>query len=263
MSLRQRRPAHTVGHVLDLPRSFAIRESSHRVLNPIDEAKLATLGSVLGLRSGQSMLDLCCGKGEMLSTWSRDYGVTGTGVDISTLFLASARARATELGVAERLTFVHGDAASYVSEAPVDIASCIGATWIGDGVRGTLEILERSLRTGGLILVGEPFWRHEPPSQEAIEACHVSSVDGYFDLPGLVECFGDLGYDVVEMVLADEDSWDRYRAAQWLNVRRWLEANPSDELAPALREELTGAPGRYVRYERPLLGWGVFALIKR
>jgi hypothetical protein len=32
------------------------------------------------------------------------------------------------------------------------------------------------------------------------------------------------------MVLADQDSWDRYEAAQWLIIRRWLDANPDDEL---------------------------------
>jgi cyclopropane fatty-acyl-phospholipid synthase-like methyltransferase len=30
------------------------------------------------------MLDLACGSGELLCTWARDHGVSGTGVDIST-----------------------------------------------------------------------------------------------------------------------------------------------------------------------------------
>jgi hypothetical protein len=65
------------------------------------------------------------------------------------------------------------------------------------------------------------------------------------------------------MVLADEDSWDRYRAAQWRNVRMWLDANPDDELAPQMRQESVEAPLAYVQYERSLFGWGVFALMKR
>jgi SAM-dependent methyltransferase len=248
--------------VVDLPRSFTIRESSHRIINPFDDFKLALLGSVIGLRAGLTLLDLCCGKGEMLSTWARDHGIGGTGVDISTVFLAAAQARAAELGVADRVTFVHADASSYVAAEPVDVATCIGATWIGNGVRGTLEILERSLKPGGLILVGEPFWRSEP-SDEAVAACHATSVDDFFFLPALVAEFGALGYDLVEMVLADEDSWDRYRAAQWLNVRTWLDANPDDELAPAMRDELRKAPLDYLTYERSIFGWGVFALKKR
>jgi hypothetical protein len=64
------------------------------------------------------------------------------------------------------------------------------------------------------------------------------------------------------MVLASQDSWDRYVAAQWLNIRRWLDGHPGDELAAQLRE-LTISPARYVRYEREALGWGVFALTDR
>ena len=57
-------------------------------------------------------------------------------------------------------------------------------------------------------------------------------------------------------------SW-RSWAAQWLNVRHWLDANPGDELAGQMRAELTSAPARYVRYRREYLGWGVFALMDR
>jgi ubiquinone/menaquinone biosynthesis C-methylase UbiE len=248
---------------LDLPRSHSIRESSHRILNPFTPEKFATLASAIRLHLGMTVLDLCCGKGEMLSTWARNHQVTGIGIDISTVFLAAAIERAAELGVADRVAFVHGDASTYVAAELFDVAACVGATWIGDGVAGTVALLERSLRPGGLMLIGEPFWRAEPPSQEAIEACHARTKDTYQTLPGLVTLFGDLSYDLVEMVQADEDSWDRYRAAQWLNLRTWLDANPDDELAPELRSELSQAPLDYARYERALLGWGVFALLKR
>jgi len=105
------------------------------------------------------MLDLACGTGEMLCTWARDYQTTGTGIDISTVFIAAARARAVKL--------------------------------------------------------------------------------------------------------ASQDSWDRYVAAQWLNIRRWLDAHPGDELAGQMRAELAASPARYARYQREYLGWGVFALMNR
>jgi hypothetical protein len=40
-----------------------------------------------------------------------------------------------------------------------------------------------------------------------------------------------LGCDVVELVLADQDGWDKYEAANWLPLREWLEATPDDEFA--------------------------------
>jgi hypothetical protein len=65
------------------------------------------------------------------------------------------------------------------------------------------------------------------------------------------------------MVLADQESWDRYTAPQWLNIRRWLDANPEDELYDELRAQLTAGPARFARYRREYLGWGVFVLMNR
>jgi SAM-dependent methyltransferase len=76
---------------MDLPHSFVIRESSHRIHNPFTEGKLATLGQALSPPPEARMLDLACGTGEMLCTWARDYHLTGTGVDISTAFIRYRR----------------------------------------------------------------------------------------------------------------------------------------------------------------------------
>jgi SAM-dependent methyltransferase len=247
----------------DLPRRFVIRESSHRIHNPFTSEKLATLGQALYLSPGTSMLDLACGSGEMLCTWARDHRLTGTGVDISTAFIGAARARAVELAVADRVTFIHRNAAGYVAGRPVGVAACIGATWIEDGVAGTVELLRRSLNPGGIMLVGEPYWRREPPDQATIDGCYGIGKEDWLPLPELIESFGLLGCDVVEMVLADQASWDRYTAASWLNIRRWLDAHPHDELADDMRAELTSGPARYARYRREYLGWGVFALMDR
>ncbi|BBH67864.1 hypothetical protein ACTI_45490 [Actinoplanes sp. OR16] len=248
---------------MDLPRIFTIRESSHRIHNPLTAGKLAALGESLRLAPRTRVLDLASGSGEMLCTWARDLGVTGTGVDISTVFTERARARAAELGVAGQVQFIHGDAAGHVADEPVDLAACVGATWIGDGVAGTIELLDRSLRPGGMMLIGEPYWRQTPPDEETAKACHATGIADFLLLPELIGRFQELGYDVVEMMPADQSSWDRYTAAQWLNMRRWLDQNPDDEMAAEVREALTTEPAHYARYGREYLGWGVFALMKR
>jgi len=246
---------------MDIPRQHTIREAHHRILDPFTDEKLATLGAALRLRPGTTVLDLACGTGEMLSTWTRDHGIVGTGVDMSSVFVARARERAASLGV--EVTFVNDDASEYVAPEPVDVAACVGASWIGGGVVGTLALLERSLRPGGLVLLGEPFWREDPPDEAAVLGSGIPSRDLFLSLPGLVAQLGEAGWDLVEMVLADEDSWDRYTAAQWLTTRQWLDANPSDELWAEMRAELDSAPLAYVTYRRRYLGWGVFALMRR
>ena len=113
----------------DLPRQFTIRESGHRIHNPLTPGKLTALGAALRLPPGTQVLDLACGSGELLCTWARDHGFTGTGVDISSVFIGSARQRAEELGVEDKVRFVHGDASAETR--------CLCATGVGGPTRRT------------------------------------------------------------------------------------------------------------------------------
>ncbi|MUM77552.1 methyltransferase domain-containing protein [Pseudodesulfovibrio sp. F-1] len=248
---------------MDIPRIFTISESAHRIHNPFTPEKLATLGAALRLEPGIRLLDLGSGSGEMLCTWARDHGISGVGIDLSRLFSGQAKLRAEELGVADRVEFIHGDAAGYVADHKVGVAACLGATWIGGGVAGTIELLAKSLCAGGIILIGEPYWLRMPPTDEFAKRCDAGALADFLMLPDLLASFDGLGYDVVEMVLADQDGWDRYEAAKWLTMRRWLDANPGDDFANDVRAKLTSEPKRYAAYTREYLGWGVFALMAR
>ncbi|MBK1720638.1 SAM-dependent methyltransferase, partial [Thiocystis violacea] len=162
----------------------------------------------------------------------------GTGIDKSPLFTRQARERAEALGVSDRVAFMHGDAAGHVADEKVDVAACIGATWIGGGVPGTVALLSKSLRRGGIILIGEPYWLQMPPTEEVAKGCDAGARSDFCLLPELLATFRTLGYDVVEMVLANKDDWDRYEAAKWLTMRLWLDENPEDELAQDVRARL-------------------------
>ncbi len=248
---------------MDIPRIFTITESAHRIHNPFSPEKFSTLGAALRLAPDTRILDLGSGSGEMLCTWARDYGVQGMGIDMSPVFTEQAKRRAAELGVSDRVRFVHDDAAGYVADEKVGVAACVGATWIAGGVAGTIQLLAQSLSAGGIVLIGEPYWRRLPETEEVAKGCLANSVSDFLELPELLASYDRLGYDVVEMVLANQDGWDRYEAAKWLTMRRWLEANPADEMAAEVRAMLTAEPKRYAAYTREYLGWGVFALMSR
>ena len=236
-----------------------ISEAGHRILDPYTDDKLMLLGRVAHVGSGTRILDLASGKGELLCRWAEEFGTTGHGVDISEVFLAAARARAEELGVGDRVSFELGDAGEYVAEpASYDVVSCLGATWIGGGLAGTVALMLPAVRPGGLLLVGEPYWS-DPPPEAAYEVMGFGPEE-FTSLPGTAERFAAAGCELVEMVLADGDSWDRYAAAQWWALSEWLRANPDDPRRGQVRDFLDGGRRGYLEFQRRYLGWGVFVL---
>ena len=238
-------------------RYHEIAEAHHRILNPFTDEQLMTLGAACRLTPDQRLLDLACGKGELLCRWAQAFGVGGLGIDISSVFLAAARARAVGLGVASRVTFQQGDASKVPLEADAfDIVCCIGATFIGGGLRGAVELMAPSVRAGGLLLIGEPYRLDEPPSA-AYQALRFGP-DDFTSLLGTCDRLAASGVELVEMVLADQDSWDRYMAAQWLTLSDRLRADPADPEAPGLQAFLDHARWSYLAYGRQYLGWGVF-----
>lgn len=236
-----------------------ISESGHRILNPFTDDKLMTLAAAAHMEAGTRILDLACGKGEMLCRWAETFGVTGHGVDVSDVFLAAARDRAEELEVADRVSFEQGDAGAYVSEpSSYDVVSCLGATWIGGGLVGTLDLMRPAVRAEGLLLVGEPYWT-EPPPPAAYEAMSVAPEE-YTSLAGTADRFAAAGLELIEMVLADGDSWDRYAAAQWWTLDEWLRAHPDDPRSADVRTFLGHWRTVHLEFQRRYFGWGVFVL---
>lgn len=240
-------------------RFFEISEMYHTIQNPITDDKLMLLGEICRLKPGMRQLDLACGKGEMLCRYAQKYGITGTGVDISLVFLEAARARAQQLGVEDNVQFTLGDAAKYSGEPNAyDIVSCIGATWIGEGMVGTIKLMRPALKPDGLLLVGEPYWIEHPPDA-AYDMLGVRRTD-YCTLPQLLDRFEAARVELIEMVLANQDSWDRYEGQRWLAVSDWLRAHPDDPDAGELRTWIKREREVYLQYGRRYLGWGVFVL---
>ncbi|MFY9914715.1 MAG: methyltransferase domain-containing protein [Nocardioidaceae bacterium] len=236
-------------------RHHEIAEAAHRILNPFTHDKLMLLGEVARVGPTTRILDIACGKGELLCQWASVYGSSGHGVDLSEVFLAAARDRADELAVADRVTYTHSDGADFVTDERFDLVSCLGAMWFGGSLEASAAMLKRWAADDAVLLIGEPFWNEEPPPEA------LAAYDGFTSLARLADRLQATGLELVEMVLADGDSWDRYAASKWWTVRHWLAANPDDAEAPAMRDFLATGRSQHLEFVRRYLGWGVFVLV--
>jgi len=244
-----------VSNYMDALAIYEIAEARNRILNPIGDRELLRLGAATGIGPGGRVLDLGCGKAELLCRWAEAYGCGGEGVDLSPVFLAAGRARADELGVADRVILRQADASTYrPATAGYDVGVCLGATWIGGGTVGMIGLLRRWTRPGGLVVIGEPYWA-QPPTDEARAALGIAP-GRFASLDGLQDRFAQAGMEAVEQVLAGESGWERYRSSHW----RVLEGRPDDSLTETLRAFRDRERARHETYGPRFLNWAAFVL---
>jgi SAM-dependent methyltransferase len=102
------------------------------------------------------VLDLGCGLGASSVALARAYPRAQVlGVDLDQASVAEARAQANKAGVADRVTFVAGDAAQLAAEGPFDLVTGFEALHnMGDPV-GALRTARALLADGGSVLVAD------------------------------------------------------------------------------------------------------------
>ena len=104
----------------------------------------------------QRVLDLGCGLGASSVALARAYPrATVLGVDLDEASVTQARAAAAEAGVADRVSFVVGDAAQLAQEASFDLVTVFEALHdMGDPVAALRAARDR-LAAGGSVLVAD------------------------------------------------------------------------------------------------------------
>lgn len=72
-------------------RFHEISERNLRILDPFLAPQIESLAQKCQVKAGLRQLDLACGKGELLCQWAKNYGIHGTGVDISEYFIENRK----------------------------------------------------------------------------------------------------------------------------------------------------------------------------
>jgi SAM-dependent methyltransferase len=220
------------------------------LMNPLPVAKLDEVLGTLALEPGARVIDLGCGKGELLRRLASRYEIRGVGVDRSPALLEEARRRAPA-----NVTYVVADLTAFATGAPFDLAASLGAS-VG-GFRPTLARLAGHLRPGGLALLGEGYWRREP-GDEYLEALGATR-DEMPDYPGLFAAAAEVGLQPRYAVTADTDDFDRYEWRWSLNGERYAAAHPDEPGVEEFLAFIRNGRRRYVELGgRETLGFGLF-----
>ena len=243
---------------MDMRKYYDITHREHVVLNPTSEEKLGRLVHLLRLHSEAQVADIACGKGEFLIRLAEAYELRGVGIDISSYYISEAQKMLKARAPDADIEFREMGGADYKPDEPnsLDLASCIGASWIFGGHAGTLEALISMVRPGGWVVVGEPFWLQEP-SPDYLGAVGIAEADLGSHLSN-AEAGEQLGLELVHTLVSSRDDWDRYEGLQWYAMNDYTHSHPDDPDLKELVEQVDKEKAAYLRWGRDTLGWAIY-----
>lgn len=232
-----------------------ISERFLELVNPISAEKVLEIGQILNLSEGDRVIDFGCGHGELLRLWAQAFGTTGLGVDIRQHACKRARKKMAKHGLDDRFEIVHSNAADFNFEkGAYDVAACVGPTFIWGGYRETIRAMKPAIRPGGKLVIGEASWKHSQiPPEYAIS-------EKFLTEEQLLKITWEEGFELLSVIRASQDDWDRYESGNWRGLLHWLQENPDHSERQEVLGHLHQSQVEYLPYGREYLGWAIYAL---
>ena len=196
-----------------MPWWYHVVESKHELQNPTSPEKIRRLGQSMALTPSSRVLDVGAGRGGPAVILAQAFGCRITCVERAQEFIEVARARVEELRLRDLIEIVEADGRQYSAEpGTYDAAMCLGASFIWDGLGGTLRALTPVVKPNGFVAVGEPYWRTWPLP----EGYERDEGENFVTLLQTIGRFEAAGLTVVGLIDASLDDWDRYQSLHWL-----------------------------------------------
>ncbi len=218
-------------------------------MTPVDG--ILEIGLFSGMNNSSTVLDLCCGYGEMLKIWNEAFGIQGIGIDICSEFIQKGRKRLVEHGITD-VTLIESDIFKWDSNERYDYV-CLSGEEFG-GLQNTILLLEKFVKPRGKLIIGTRFSKVENPPQELIdfegELLSLNQINNLFQLNG---------YFITTMVSDTHNEWERY--IMW-SARRHLEELRKDTKNLSQLDWCRKWYDVYFRLRRPLEGYATFVIEK-
>lgn len=247
---------------MDIWKYFDITHRENNICNPMSEDKLNGLVILLKLNKNSNVLEIACGKAEFLIRLAETYDIQGIGIDISPFCIAEAQEKLKNRCPKSKIKFFEMNGADYKHSETnyFDLAMCIGAEWIFNGFKNTLNYLIQNVKQDGLIIAGCPFWQNEP-SDEYLKAVDLKK-DSYGTHYENMLIGKELGLELIYSIVSSKDDWDNYEGLNWYASIKYINANPDDKDNQELYNRIIKNRDSYLQWGRETIGWAIYIFQK-
>ena len=248
---------------MDIWKYYDITHKKHSDLNPMSKDKLNKLFLLLDLMPNSRVLDIGCGKGESLIRLVKLFNISGIGVDLSPYHSKDCKGNINKRVPSSDIKILEMDGAKYKPDENEthDLSMCLGASWIYNGFKGTIEALKKMTKPEGLIIVGEPYWLKEP-GDEYLKMSGIKKEEFNSHYKN-IDVGEKEGLYCVYTLVSNHDDWDHYETLQWLATMDYVTDNPEDQDNPELLKRVKKAKTEYLLYGRDTLGWAIYVFKKQ
>lgn len=227
-----------------------LTESSYLIsMTPLES--VVQLGFEAGMSPQHSVLDLCCGYGEMLSIWHEAFGIRGVGVDICGEFIRKGRELLAEKRISG-VELIEADVTAWQTDEKFDFV-CLSGEDFG-GFSGTIALLKRYANPDGRLIIGTRYSKVEPTPRE------LTDFEGEtLSLRQLNRIVREHGYYITSMATDTHGEWERY--IMW-SARRNLESLRAAPYDADLREWCDKWYDTYFDFRREYEGYVTMVMEK-
>ena len=210
----------------------------------------------LDLKRDARVGDFGCGNAHMLMRVCMKFRCAGVGFERSPHFIKLAREAIEEHAPAGRIEIVEGDAAAAEHDR-FDLVMCSGARPFGAAASENLEGLKERARAGGLIVLGEGYWR-TTPSPAFLEALGGATESEMTSHAGNVAMGEAMGLVPLWATTASDAEWDEYEWRYGRSIEDFVAENPGDPDAAEMLTRIRGWRKTYLTMGRDTLGFGLY-----
>lgn len=236
---------------MDYHHSLNLIKESQFLISMTPVRSILEIGFSSGMNRSSTVLDLCCGYGEMLKIWHDAFGIRGIGVDICGEFIRQGQKRLAEYGITD-VTLIESDIFQWDTEEKFDYV-CLSGEEFG-GLENTILLLERFMKPAGKQIIGTRYSKCDNPPQELID------FEGeLLSLKQINDLFARNGYFITAMYSDTHNEWERY--IMW-SARRHLEELRKDTKNMSQWEWCRKWYDMYFGFRRPLEGYATFVVEK-
>jgi len=237
--------------------------------SPLSEERATRLVDFMAEDLRGRVLDIGCGWGELLlRVVAAAPGTAGLGLDLDEAALEHGQTLAAQRGLADRVTFVPGDAKETAPEEAAAVislgASHVWATSVDLSspmdYAGALRAIRARVPRGAQVVYGEAVWSSKPTAEAA--AALGGRLDELIGVADLVDLTVATGFVPVAVHEASLDEWDDFESKFSAAYTAWLvEHGPDGADADEVRARAQRQRDGYFRGYRGVMGLAYLQLI--